>query len=53
MTVIAPQPDAERRAAAPVPRTPPGRAKPLATRLPREGNYRWVYIWGKPMRLAH
>jgi Ni/Fe-hydrogenase 1 B-type cytochrome subunit len=37
----------------PTPRTPPGRGKPLPTRLPREGNYRWVYIWGKPMRLAH
>jgi Ni/Fe-hydrogenase b-type cytochrome subunit len=48
MTAIAPPP-----AGAPVPRTPPGRSKPLATRLPREGNYRWVYIWGKPMRLAH
>lgn len=38
---------------APVPRTPPGRARPLASRLPREGNYRWVYIWGSPMRVAH
>lgn len=37
----------------PTPRTPPGRSKPLPSRLPREGNYRWVYIWGKPMRLAH
>jgi Ni/Fe-hydrogenase b-type cytochrome subunit len=52
MTSVAPQP-ADRRTTGPTPRTPPGRSKPLATRLPREGNYRWVYIWGKPMRIAH
>lgn len=51
--MTAPLPSAPGVPHAPIPRTPPGRARPLPTRLPREGNYRWVYIWGKPMRIAH